>query len=680
MLFELSIRVSVLLSAFLMFLIQPMIAKMILPNFGGSAFVWGTCIFFFQTALLLGYGYAYLLSQLIQQRIQVYLHLILLGLSLCFMPITIMQHELFLRVYPPLQVFLTLGMSVMLPVTLISATNPLLQYWYSSLKYTEFPHKYYSISNIGALLGLVVYPFLFEPFSPTSWQVKTYSILYGAYLVSISVTALYFYQAERLVQYDKKSDYHVYYHPIKWVLLTCLSSALLISITQFLTENVLNLPLLWVVPLALFLISYVITFSSSRDYQATFWVPACIIFVLLAFMPFELKIKDGIDMVIVHLAVLFSACMVCHGELIKLKPSNSKLTVFYLYIALGGVLGGIFVNFIAPYIFNRREDFYILILIAFCLSLTFQFKFYYKAKKGWDLFLGLCGLFSIAYIGYVFFVYDAPYVYKTSQYYRSPYGVLKVEKLQFNNEAKEKVKALFHGIIVHGVQFEAPQKQGIATTYYSKASGLYEGISFVRQYHPLLHVGAIGLGIGTLAAYGLPGDQFRFYEINHQVIDIARNQFNFISQSKAMTTTVLGDARISLSAELNYKKNNFNLIVVDAFNGDAIPYHLLTREALALYQGHLTKDGMIAFHITNTYVDLIPIIKGLANSIQCPVHFLYNEGNEDLMQLRSMWALLSCHPAFDAWIQKYASNEFSTSDRSILWTDDQNSIIPILNY
>lgn len=680
MIFELSISMSILLSAFLMFLIQPMIAKMILPNFGGSAFVWGTSILFFQTALLLGYSYAYVLSRFIQQRVQVYLHFILLGLSLFFMPISIMQHESLLSVYPPVQVFLTLSMSVILPVTLISATNPMLQYWYSSLKYTEFPHKYYSISNIGALAGLVAYPFILEPLVPTSWQLKIYSILYDIYLILMLVAAFYFYKAKQLVQYDKKLDYHAYYDPIKWVLLTCLSSALLISITQFLTENVLNLPLLWVLPLALFLISYIVTFSSSRTYQATFWVPACIIFILLALMPFELKIKDGIDMVIVYLALLFSACMVCHGELIKLKPSNNQLTAFYLYIALGGVLGGVFVNFIAPYVFNRREDFYILILMVFSLSLMLQLRSYFKIKNSWDLFLALCGIFSMGYIGFVFFEYDSHFIYKTSQHYRSPYGVLKVEKLQFNNEEKEKVKALFHGNIVHGVQFEAPQKEEIPTTYYSKASGLYEAISFVRETSPSLHVGAIGLGIGTLAAYGLPGDQFRFYEINDQVIDIAKNQFKFISQSRAMIATILGDARISLTSEAAYKKNNFNLIVVDAFNGDAIPYHLLTQEALALYRRHLTKDGVIAFHITNTYVDLIPVIKGLANSIQCPVHFLYNEGDEDIMQLRSMWALLSCHPAFDEWIQKYASNRFSTSDREILWTDDRNSVIPILNY
>jgi hypothetical protein len=304
-LFELSIRMSILLSAFLMFLIQPMVAKMMLPNFGGSAFVWGTCVLFFQTALLLGYSYAYLLSRFIQQRIQVYLHFLLLGLSLFFMPPSIMQNEIsVVSVSLPIQVLLTLTISVILPVTLISATNPLLQYWYSSLKYTEFPHKYYSISNIGALAGLVAYPFLLEPFLPTSWQVKIYSILYDFYFAAIFVAALYFYRAEQLIQYEKKSDYHAYYHPIKWVLLTCLSSALLISITQFLTENVLNLPLLWVLPLALFLISYVITFSSSRTYQASFWAPACAIFVLLALMPFDLKVKDGIDMVI------FSSCIV----------------------------------------------------------------------------------------------------------------------------------------------------------------------------------------------------------------------------------------------------------------------------------------------------------------------------------------------------------------------------------
>ncbi len=668
--------ITICLSAFLLFFIQPLIAKVMLPYFGGSGFVWMATILFFQMVLLLGYGYAYVLTKFFSDKLQAIIHVILLAVSFYFIPIHLHYDPTLETLWSPLAVLSLLTLSILLPCTVISASSPLLQHWYCRLRQTSFPYIFYSISNAGSLLGLLGYPFLLEPLIGLKSQQFGWSLFYGIYAVLclLCLVKLFSQKIPKNLTADliktKLSQ------KLKWLVLTFLSSALLLSTTQFLVQNVLNMPLLWVLPLALYLISYIVIFSKPKNYDREFWAVSFMIWLVAILWLINHMQLGGINVVIVILALLFSACMVCHGELIKLKPQTDDLTLFYLFIALGGVLGGIFSNIVALLIFKNWWDYYIP-LISINLIICFLFvRQYVSAGKLWDRLLALLSMVVVTILAVVIFLNIYMPKEKLIAQFRNPYGFIRVYDFQLPTP----FRVYMHGMVIHGLQFKAPSKEFWPTTYYGHTSGVGVAFEFLREKKKPLHIGIIGLGCGILAAYGEMSEHFTFYEIDKDSQTAAREYFTFLKGSKANIQVQLADARIQLQHELKTNgSQQYNMLVVDAFNGDAIPFHLLTVEAMALYQQHLSKDGIIAIHTSNTYLNFLPVTAGLAQHQGCSQYWIASprDGGKGLSD--ATWSLISCDPTLGAWLQEHHL-QFKTgkSVTPILWTDDFNTVLPLL--
>ncbi|MBN9287374.1 MAG: hypothetical protein BGO43_15890 [Gammaproteobacteria bacterium 39-13] len=673
--------ITIFLSALLLFFVQPLLAKAMLPLFGGSAFVWTVSILFFQAGLLLGYGYAYFLAKYFSDKTQAICHMVLLVLSCWFIPINLNASGFIETMWPPLAVIYVLSLCILVPFIVISSSSPLLQHWYCQIRRTTFPYAYYAISNLGSLLGLIGYPFLVEPFIGLKEQKVIWSFGYGLYIVLClcCLSKLLFVQRDS-VKEESKGKIPVN-HMLRWLLLTFLSSALLLSVTLFLTQNVMNLPLIWVLPLAVYLISYIIIFSRYKIYDRQFWSISFVIWLLLTLWLIYSVQLAGIHVVIVFLALLFCACMFCHGELILLKPHQQYLTIFYLFIALGGVLGGIFVNIFATLLFKNWWDFFLPLTIINILISFMLFRLYSASRTQWNYALSLFSVIgAVCLIGLIvqnIFMEKNKLVAQ----YRNPYGFIKVIDYQFEDQSKN-YRALMHGKIMHGLQFTEPKQRQWATTYYSKRSGLYVAFKFLYRSREPLRIGVIGLGSGTLATLAKLGDTIDFYDIDKDIETVALNDFSFIKESKAQVKIILGDARVQLQNALqNEGSQRYDLLVVDAFSGDAIPSHLLTQEAMQLYQNHLAKNGIIAFHTSNTYINFMPVTKALASMQQCSHYWIENKGDANLGIFQATWALITCNPEFASWIETQEIRPISTAHvKPMLWTDDYSTILPLLRW
>lgn len=673
--------ITIFLSALLLFLVQPLLAKAMLPFFGGSAFVWVVSILFFQIGLLLGYSYAYFLAKYLSDKAQAICHIVLLAFSCWFIPIDLYVNHFLEGLWPPIGVLYILSLCILIPFVVISASSPLLQHWYCQIRRTTFPYVFYAISNLGSLLGLIGYPFLIEPMIGLKDQKVLWSALYALYILLClcCLSKLLFVQSNTVK--DQTIAKLSVNNMLKWLLLTFLSSALLLSVTLFLSQNVINLPLIWVLPLAFYLISYIIVFSRHKIYDRQFWSISCLIWLLLTLWLIYSGRLAGMDVVIVFLTLLFCACMFCHGELIFLKPHQQHLTVFYLFIALGGVLGGIFVNIVAILLFKNWWDFFLPLIVINGLIILIFYREYASSKTLWNGGLSIFSVMSVICLFGV--IIQNIYLEKNKliSQYRNPYGFIKVVHYQFEDK-NQNYKALMHGKIMHGLQFDDNTKKNWPTTYYSSVSGIGIAMKFLDSQHKPLHIGVIGLGSGTFASLTKAGDKLHFYDIDKDIETVALNDFSFIKDTKADVKISLGDARIQLQKELQATGGRqYDLLVIDAFSGDAIPSHLLTKEAMQLYQKHLAKGGIIAFHTSNTYVNLLPVTKALASTQSCSHYWIENEGDAKLGIFKATWALITCNPEFGEWLIKQEIKTTETSQsQSILWTDDFSTILPLLRW
>ncbi len=668
---------TVFISAFLLFFVQPLLAKRLLPAFGGSSFVWIASILFFQLGLLLGYTYAALLVKFFSDRQQAIIHFILLGVSFYFIPLSLEPTIIVNTPWPPLTVISLLTSSALLPFMMISASSPLLQQWYCQICRTEFPYFYYAISNFGSLLGLLGYPLLLEPLWGLRFQMKAWSLLYAIYALLCIMCLVPLFKLQQKPQ--TVASHTKVIQVIPWLGLTFLSSTLLLSITQFLTQNVINMPLIWVLPLALYLISYIVVFSKDKKYDREFWSASFLIWLALATMLIYFNQQNGWQAVIVVLSLLYCACMICHGELIRLKPQQKDLTLFYLFIALGGVLGGIFVNIVALGFFKDRWDFYIPILIVNGFVMLITLKIYQKTLKKWDFGVALLSVCTaMVWILVTCFHFYAQKNTLIAQY-RNTYGLIRIYDIDYQDSTKN-IRILMHGTIMHGLQFKGDNKKLLPTTYYGRGSGVWLAAEFLHQHHQPLHMGVIGLGAGTLAAIGKKHERITFYEIDKDVKEIALQDFSYLTDSPAETQVILGDARIQLQKELMAQgSRQYNLLVIDAFNGDATPFHLITKEAMQLYMAHLAKNGILAFNISNNYVDFLPVTTALANAQGCQLYWVKNGSDEETAVTRSMWVLISCNAQLGPWLAQQKI-QWGTDKYVIpyLWTDDFNSVLPLL--
>ena len=594
---------TIFLSAFLLFLVQPIIAKQILPWFGGSSAVWTTALVFFQSTLLAGYAYADLTTRLGVRR-QTLLHIALLVLSLATLPI-LASSDWKPRgdEDPILRILLLLLVTIGLPYFLLSTTTPLLQSWYWRRFKAAVPYRLFALSNFASLLALLGFPVLLEPWFGLMELGWAWSVAYAAFALLCAGTAwASLRQAHdadaRLNAVDTSAaPPPTVLTQLTWLALAAMASIMLLAVTNHVTQNIASVPFLWVLPLSIYLASFILTFDHPRWYQRALFIAALSVLApVMAWLIPSLDLKTAAS---VFFGGLFVACMFCHGELALMKPNPRWLTRFYLMLSLGGALGAVLVAIVAPLVLRGYFEVNIaLVLLALTLSLRLR---------------GVSRLF-----GLVVFALTAFFAVRGAQEYsrdirtmqRDFYGVVRTR----DRADPVPYRSMFHGGIVHGGQLLGDDFRNRPSDYFGPSSGygrLFEALNEGRP-NPR-RVGIIGLGAGVLASYGRKGDEFTFYEISPRVIDIANDEFTFLRDSAAKIRVVLGDGRLSLERSIPQR---YDILGIDAFAGDSIPMHLLTREAMALYVRHLAPDGVIVFQATNRYIDLMPVVKRLADEFE----------------------------------------------------------------
>jgi SAM-dependent methyltransferase len=662
---------TVFASALLLFLVQPVSARLILPWFGGSAAVWTTCMVFFQAVLLAGYALAHFSSRL-SARQHLWVHLGLLGASLASLPILPS-----VRFKPEgdasaaLGILLLLAATVGLPYLVLSTTSPLVQRWFAKANPGQSPYRLFALSNFASLLSLLGYPFAIEPWLPGSAQARLWSAAYGAFVFLYGTLAVRSLrgplQSAAASAAPAPANLEEGAAPtpsmkVFWVALAAASSALLFGVTNHLTQNIPSIPLLWVVPLALYLVTFILCFDSSRWYvRPLFLGLISLALPLMAWFLSDASLQlKLVWQVVVFAFGLFVACMVCHGELARRRPAAQHLTGFYLMVSLGGVLGGAAVGLVAPLVFDTYLELPItLVLLALLCALSFRDYGHLALALFVALALG-CGLAA----GYRRNVLAED----TVAVVRNFYGVLRVKQ---TGEGDDLHRSLVHGGILHGDQRWS--KRDEPSTYYQYSSGI--GLALDAQPKGPMKVGVIGLGAGTLAAYGGPGDTFRFYEINPEVPKLARKWFTWLGDSRAAIEIVLGDARLSLERE---PPQGFSVLVVDAFSSDAIPVHLITREAVHLYRRHLRPGGTLAFHVSNRYLDLAPVLLKIAEAEGLQIAKVVDDDGGNETRTATDWVLLSEERAvLDDPDVLEKTKPITSSPKWPLWTDDYSNLLQV---
>lgn len=654
---------TIFLSAFLLFLIQPIFAKLILPWFGGSSAVWTICLVFFQTALLAGYGYAHVLARRVGARAQPLVHGALLAASLLLLPV--MPGDRWKPVDggdPALRILAMLAVVLGLPYFLLSSTSPLLQKWLA--RGGSQPYRLFALSNAGSLLALAAYPIWIEPHVPTRAQTVWWSAGFAGFVALCGAAAWLSRSHAKEARPEPPADMPK--NSAAWLLLAATGSMLLVSTTNHLTQNVAAVPFLWILPLSAYLLSFIICFESPRWYRREFFLRLLAVTLSsLAYALYDIQVSDAIIVAIPLFTLgLFVACMFCHGELSRLKPDAPHLTSFYLMIALGGALGAIFTGLIAPRVFSGIYEFPLSLILAAALALWLNWR------EGWSrrlLWTAVTVAASIALIGEV-----RGYHKDALAMSRSFYGSLRVVE---SVRGGGPTRTLYHGTVQHGAQYlDARRTQ--PTAYFGPESGAGVVLRFCCEGPK--RVGIIGLGAGTLAAYGKAGDSFHFYEINPQVIEIARSRFTFLSDSKASVEIALGDARLSLERESG---EPYDVFLADAFSGDAIPVHLLTTEAFDLYLRRLKPAGILAVHVSNNYLDLPPVVAQLALAHGLTARLIESPKDDAHLYSQAEWIVMSRDASFFARPEIAASAKPIAAHSGLrLWTDDYNNLLQVFKF
>jgi spermidine synthase len=620
---------TIFLSAFLLFLIEPLFAKLILPWFGGSAAVWTTCMVFFQFALLAGYLYAFGIARYLSARAQRMVHTALLASALLLLPLIPAQTNP--GEHPVAKLLAILATVLGLPFFLLATTGPLLQVWSPK----RSPYRLYALSNAGSLLALVAYPLLIEPNVPTRTQDIAWSIAFAIFAVLCALSA--WTTQTGPIQSTAAPARSI----ATWFALATAGSMLLLSTTNQLTQNVAAVPFLWVLPLIVYLLTFILCFESDRWYRRGPYSRMLIFgFAIVAYTIYDIQLSVPIYIAVpVMLFGLFAGCMFCHGELAALKPEKQHLASFYVAIAAGGAAGALLVGLAAPAIFSGIYELAISMLVVSVLALWLGTQ--WSVRLLWSVATAT----TIAVIAAQAIAYHRNARVVTRDFY----GSLRVVE-------SKGTRRLYHGTIEHGSQ---ALNRNDPTTYYGPDSGI--GLALRLCCTGPKRVGIVGLGAGTLAAYGRTGDTFRYYEIDPEVIRIAQSQFTYLSKSAAKIDTVVGDARLSLAAE---PPQRYNVLAIDAFSGDAIPVHLLTREAFELYRRHLAPGGILAIHISNQYLDLAPVVASLA-----PGARLVESSKDEAHDI-----------ATASWVLIGPLNVGQSIPLSSLrpWTDDYNNLLKIL--
>lgn len=692
---------TVVLSAWLIFQVQPMIAKRILPWFGGGTAVWTTVMLFFQSALFVGYLYAHLVVHWLKPARQVRFHVALLAAAAMLAAILgVLPADSWRPVggeQPALHILLMLSAVVGLPYLSLAATAPLTQVWFARVHPGRSPYRLYALSNAGSLAALLSYPFLVEPNLGVVNQGVAWSALFvlfallcaGSGLASLGSSSPHAGRDDLGSRADATpiADSSETNRPLQrffWLALPALASVALLAITNHLCQDILSAPLLWIAPMVVYLLSFILTFDSDRWYRRDVWMPLGVVASFAAVLTWQRRIPMPIEALLaVNLTVLAAICMICHGELVRLRPSARRLTAFYLSIAAGGAIGGLLVGIVAPLLLNDYYELQLGLvavwLLAFVLLVTDKASPFFDGGKG-RVFKGLLAMAGV-FIALCVIIYAG-----VSRHWpghiaqdRSFFGVLKVRFLRA--ATGEEYYGLTNGRISHGGQFKEPEHRRVPMFYYHPDSGVGKVLSQHDPQYPR-RVGVIGLGAGTIAAYAEPKETFRFYDINPQVITYAKRIFTYLDDARDRGATieiVEGDARLALE---NEPPQNFDVLVLDAFNSDAIPAHLLTREAFELYLRHLQDpNGILAVHISSDHLQLTPVVRAAAEHFQLDGIVLDVPPDGTPATAASTWILLSRGAGrLSGQGVGTTLSEHSKDRPEANWTDDYSSLLDVLVY
>ena len=555
--------------------------------------MWTTCLVFFQSVLLAGYAYADWTARLGARR-QALLHTALLAASLACLPILASSGWKPQGDEAPIwRILLLLVATIGLPYFLLSTTTPLLQAWYWRRWRAAVPYRLFALSNLASLVALLGFPLAFEPLFDLKQLAVGWSFLFAAFALLCAGTAWFSMNGFEPEQPTRTAAVPAN-KQMQWLALSAMGSVMLLAVTNHLTQNISSVPFLWVLPLALYLLTFILAFDHPRWYLRLPVTAA-----LAALVPAMAWAIPSLDLGVaapLYLAGLFVACLFCHGELARLKPDPAHLTRFYLMISLGGALGAVLVAIVAPLVLRGYYELGIALVVLSVLGMA--------RLPGKAAFAGI-----LAAVATASFVIRGAYDYTSGVRVmaRDFYGVVRTA----DHEYPIRYRSMYHGAIMHGGQLLGDSFRNTPADYFGPTSGYGRVFGSLRELEPKkpLSVGVIGLGAGVVGSWMRPGDRLVFYEISPRVVDIARREFTFLQDSPARTEVVLGDGRLSLERE---PPRGYDVLGIDAFSGDSIPMHLVTREAMALYAKHLKPDGVIVFQATNRFIDLLPVVKRLA--------------------------------------------------------------------
>lgn len=698
------VHAQVFLGAFLLFSVQPAIAKKFLPWYGGTSAVWIVCLLFFQTQILSGYLYGHLITGKLKFQTQCWVHALVLLASLSFLPLRPEPNLGGPEGSPPaVDLLILLSRTLVLPALILSATSPLAQRWASSIHPDRSHYRLYSTSNLGSLIALAAYPFLIEPICSLQHQLDLWSYLYFGYLI-LSICLILGLVIPGSRKHAGDSPKGLLTVPglkplrtqgegrpslrqlIVWCVLAALGSILLLSTTTEICQEVAPIPLLFLGPLMVYLTTFILVFHSDAWYHRKIQALAYILFlplvcaVVLAGLRYPLPVQ-----ILVPLVSLFLGCMLCHGELVKSKPPEEFLTHFYLAVGGGGALGGSLCVLLFPKLFKGYSEYPICLAVVGFIAGGILWEGVRPYKRSWTYLRWILPLIILAVSinSLLFRVTLDSLLHPISL--RNFYGVLRVSE---GADRNGKYRGLVHGRILHGFQYVDDEKSRWCTSYFGEDSGVGLAFGFYRMNETKesestgLRVGVVGLGIGTLVNYGTKEDYFRIYEINPNVVEVAETWFTNLRDSPAKKDIRTGDGRLLLEQDLEQFGGSldFDLLVLDAFSSDAIPVHLLTREAVSLYLKHIKKDGFLLFNLTNRYVDLTPLIKWMAEEFGKTGLIVDTEGDQDKGTLDATWGILTESKEFLA--SELVAGATPAANLSgthpIVWTDDFSALWPVL--
>ncbi len=724
--------ITLFTSALLLFWIQPMFAKMILPMLGSTPAVWNTCMLFYQAVLLLGYIYSHATSTLVKLRMQLLLHLGLLLLPLLVLPIKIPQGwEPPGSTNPAVWLLLLLSISIGLPLFVVSTTAPLMQKWFSNTSHSSAhdPYFLYVASNIGSMLGLLSYPFLLEPNLKLIEQCKLWGMGYITLIVLIFFCALILLRSKNLASENIVSTSEstiTLKDKLKWLVLSFIPSSLLLGVTTYLTTEVPPIPLLWVIPLALYLLTFIIVFSKKPilNHELLIRFLPSFILPLILIIIFEVA-KAMLLINVYHLFIFFLITMICHGELAKNRPSVKYLTQFYLWLSLGGVLGGLFNALIAPRIFNSVIEYPLAILLG-CLLCPQLISINEKSKQRKERLLDILyplalwifiilvtyglkligvkvGIVSlcIVFIPAIFicfnfssrpirFTLGITAIILGSIFFKGDQGKVLYKERSFFGVHQvvvtpdKKFIQLIHGSTTHGLQSLNEDQKQEPLTYYYRTGPIGQIFSAYNNENDNWKVAAIGLGAGSTAAYVKQNQEWTFYEIDPVVNKIAENPkyFSFLHNRKDNVKVLLGDGRLLIKKA---ESNKYNLIVLDAFSSDSIPVHLLTKEAIELYLSKLANNGILAFHISNRFLNLRPVLANIANSLglvcYLEIDYPIKKSEKKLGKYPSHWVVIA-RKEEDVKKLLLSNSKWQALQptNARVWTDDFSNIFSVISF